>query len=149
MAAIYALRDRVAACEKALGELTAAFERFKPLQGPAGRDGVSVQGPAGPRGEKGDKGEAGAPGIGTPGERGLSIVGPPGKDGKDGIQYADVENALKEMRGIADECLRIVQACETRALAWRHSAESKDVNHVKENFYARRAEWLKAQGRTK
>jgi hypothetical protein len=41
------MRDRLNACEKSLSELKAAFDRFTPVAGPPGRDGVSIQGPAG------------------------------------------------------------------------------------------------------
>jgi hypothetical protein len=78
MAAIYALRDRLDACEKSLGELKAAFDRFSPVAGPPGRDGVSIQGERGPRGfdstvpgPQGIPGIAGATGsVGPRGERG-------------------------------------------------------------------------------
>jgi len=91
MASIYALRDRLAALEKAQSELKAAFDRFSPIAGPPGRDGVSIQGPAGPRGEAstvpGPPGPPGIPGatgsvgpIGPRGEKGDSIVGPQGED---------------------------------------------------------------------
>ena len=56
MASIYAMRDRLAALERAQGELKAAFDRFSPLAGPAGRDGASIVGPPGERGEKGVRG---------------------------------------------------------------------------------------------
>ncbi|MGO8810996.1 MAG: hypothetical protein ACLQJF_16175 [Candidatus Sulfotelmatobacter sp.] len=90
MAAIYAMRDRLDALEKAQGELKAAFDRFTPVAGPAGRDGVSIQGPAGPRGldsqVPGPAGPQGLPGatgsvgpIGPRGEKGDSIVGPKGE----------------------------------------------------------------------
>lgn len=112
MAAIYSMRDRLVALEKAQGELKAIFDRFSPLAGPPGRDGRSVQGERGQQGEKGERGATGAPGVGLPGERGLqglpgergergapshipgergergpkgdSVSGPAGRDGKDG-----------------------------------------------------------------
>jgi len=91
MASIYALRDRLAVLEKTQSELKAAFDRFAPVAGPPGRDGVSVQGPVGPRGldstVPGPQGPQGIPGatgavgpVGPRGEKGDSIVGPQGED---------------------------------------------------------------------
>jgi hypothetical protein len=145
----YSVNDRLNAITKEVNRLATAFATFEPKAGPQGPSGA--QGPPGPQGRTGERGADGkdSTAIGTPGERGLQgPTGPAGRDGKDGIQYADVADARRDMRRIADECLRIVGACESRVLAWRHAAEGKDVNHVKENFYARRAEYLKSKGRS-
>lgn len=145
----YSVGDRLDAITKEVNRLATEFSTFQPKAGPPGRDGA--QGPPGPPGRTGDRGTDGkdSTAIGPPGERGLQgVPGPPGRDGKDGVQYSDVADALRDMRRIADECLRIVQACETRVLAWRQAAEGRDVGRIKENFYARRAEWLKSKGRT-
>jgi len=79
---VYAYRDRLAACEKAQGELKAAFDRFVPVKGEPGAPGQSIQGSRGERGEKGERGATGAPGVGLPGERGLQGI--PGERGERG-----------------------------------------------------------------
>lgn len=84
MAAIYAMRDRLDACEKSLGELKAAFDRFSPVAGPPGRDGVSIQGERGPRGfDSTVPGPQGIPGIaGATGS--VGPIGPRGEKGDTG-----------------------------------------------------------------
>jgi hypothetical protein len=127
-------------------------------RGATGAPGVGLPGDRGLQGIPGERGERGAPSH-IPGERGErgpkgdSVVGPAGRDGKDGVDgvtYAEVENALNEMRREIAECRRVAEQAAFLQRQWQHKAEGGVTTYQqgKERLAARRKAWLEANGKT-